>query len=128
MNFRTFALAGLLLALPLAACTPAPTTGAPVTNTDGSTPNTARQIAGDAYLAYIVADTAYLAYLRPPSKPDRAVVLAIEPRRIAARKAIDAVAEASKTGNAAAATAAAAAALKAFTDELAARGIRNSAS
>ena len=74
----------LALMLPVAAC-------APGVNTTGTVTTTGQQVSAASYSAYIAASGAWLAYLTA-GEPARAVVAAVEPKRKAARVAIDAAA------------------------------------
>lgn len=105
----------LAAALAFAACTPG-------TNTTGTPTNASEQAAASLYGGYIAADTAYLAALTA-GKVSKTAIAAIEPKRVAARAALDQFAAASKQGNTAAASAAAQIAISALTTTLTANGI-----
>lgn len=95
----------------------------PAVNTNGTPTTAAEQVAGGAYGAYIAADTAWLAYLTTAPKPDPVLIAAVEPRRKAARAALDTYSAAAVKGNAAAEQAAFTLSLKALTDALTAGGV-----
>lgn len=110
---------GLGAVLALAAVTGCATVG---TNTTGTPTNPAEQVAGGGYGAYIAADSAWLAYLTA-GKPSVALVRSVEPKRKAARAALDSFSAASVKGNAAAEQTAFGIALKAYTDSMTAGGV-----
>jgi hypothetical protein len=68
------------------------------TNTNGTPTTPAEQVAAGGWSAYIVADRAWLSYLRTHQPPDKAVVAAVEPRRKAVRTALDAYTNAAVRG------------------------------
>ena len=109
----------LLASFSLAACVTKPGV-----NSTGTPTTTGEQVAGDAYVAYDLADAAWIGYLKSSAaKP--AVVEAVEPRRLAARSALDAFALASVKGNAAAAQSAFTSALNAWQQIMAQSGVAN---
>ena len=83
------------LCLTLAAC------GTPSTNSTGTPTNAAEQVAAGLYGGYIAADSAYLAALTA-GKVTKAQIAVIEPKRLAAKAALDNFAAASVNGTAAA--------------------------
>jgi hypothetical protein len=74
----------LALLMPVAAC-------APGVNSTGTATTVGQQVSAGSYTAYIAASGAWLAYLTA-GPPVPAVIAAVEPKRKAARSAIDAAA------------------------------------
>lgn len=95
---------------------------APSTNSTGTPTNASEQVAAGLYGAYIAADSAYLAALTA-GKVTKAQIAAIEPKRLAAKAALDNFAAASVNGNAAAEQSLAQTAIAALTSVVTGAGI-----
>ena len=104
-----------LVCLTMASCTAS-------TNSTGTPTNASEQVAAGLYGTYIAADGAYVAALTA-HKVTQAQIAAIEPKRLAAKVALDQFAAASVKGNAAAEQAAAQIAIDALTSTMTGAGI-----
>jgi hypothetical protein len=96
----------------------------PGVNSTGTPTTAAEQVAGDAEVSYALADAAWLAYVKSPAVKI-AVVQSVEPKRKAARVALDAFAAASVQGNAAAALSAFNSALSVWSQTMVQSGVAN---
>lgn len=75
---------GLALLLPVACTNPG-------TNTTGTQTTMSQQVVATGYSSYMAASGAWLAYLTATPKPSPALVALVEPKRKAARVALDAL-------------------------------------